>query len=202
MSLTHPSIRKDGNAKAMPVKNYVVEDATQTVQDLDANLQQFEAPAERPLMPPAQVFEKAKEVAQKPKSTVSDETRKKLEGIVFLGRLTKTVEIAGQKFEISTLTNRENNEMMKELYNFGDGADLFAIRVLSLANALKSINGVKLDDLDAFSADDDENFISPYKRRQEIIDNLQLALVEKLYEEYNKLVQENEALVNGTEIKK
>jgi hypothetical protein len=118
-----------------------------------------------------------------------------------LGRLNKTVEIAGQQFEIGTLTNREQNEMLKELYNFGDGADLFAIRVLSLANALKTINGVKLDDLDVFSEEEDQ-FTSSYKRRQAIIDNLQLVLVERLYNEYNTLVGENEALISGTDLKK
>lgn len=205
MPLNHPSVKKDGNTKPVSTpQNYVVEDATNP----EEYLKQFEAPAEtqtpssRPLMPAQETFDKARATTAKQRQTVDPETRKKLENIIFLGRLTKTIEIAGQQFELSTLTNREQNEVMKEVFESADGADLFKIRVLSLANGLKTINGIKLDDFDVFSEEEEAEFSSAYKRRQAIVDNLQLTLVERLYDEYNSLLEENEQLINGADIKK
>lgn len=214
-TITHPSMkgRAVGTSAlnkqegAIPQKTYVVDDATQNI---DERLEQFsgapqqESLSERPLMPPAQALEQAREafVSKPPETPKKIEDRKKLESILFLGRLTKTIDFAGHRFEISTLTNREQNDIVRELYNFSEGADLFIIRTLTLANSLKSIDGIKLDDMDVYSDDEEAQFASKYQRRKDIVDNLQLSVVEKVYEEYTKLLQENDSLIAGDAIKK
>ena len=213
-TITHPSMkgRAVGTSAlnkpegTIPQKTYVVDDATQNI---DERLEKFGAPqqeslSERPLMPPAQTLEQAREAFafKAPESPKKVEDRKKLESILFLGRLTKIVDFAGHKFEVSTLTNREQNDIVRELYGFSEGADLFIIRTLTLANALKSIDGIKLDDMDVYSEEEESQFTSKYNRRKDIVDNMQLSVVEKVYEEYTNLLKESDALITGDAIKK
>jgi len=150
-------------------------------------------------MPPVAVETKVVKPQMDPRQL---EHRKKLESIIFLGRLSKTIDVAGHKFEISTLTNKEQNDIVRELYSFNEGADLFVIRTLTLANSLKSVDSMKLDDMDVFSEEEELTFKTKFHRRMAIIDNMQLSVVEKLYNEYNELLKENEVVTAGDEIKK
>ena len=207
--ITHPSVKRAVGTSALNKpevpQTYVVEDPTQNI---DRHLEQFNSPqealSERPLMPTTEMLERAKEAAviREVSNPKKDEERKKLESILFLGRLTKTIDLAGHKFEISTVTNKEQNDIVRELYGFSEGADLFIIRTLTLANALKSIDGVKLDAMDLFTEEEESEFKSKFHRRMAIVDNMQLSIVEKVYDEYTKLLKEGEELTAGDAIKK
>ena len=186
-TITHPSMKRAVDTSIKPKQTFVVDDESQ---NLEQHLEQFE---ERPLMPPVEVIEQAKLPPKIVLSPEQQEKRRRLEDLIFTGRQAKVVEIFGRNFELSTLTSKEHQLMIKELYNIGDNVDLFRVRTLTLANALKTIDGVRLDDLV------EENTIN---RRAELIDSLQLALIEKLYEEYNKLTKENDALLSGDALKK
>jgi hypothetical protein len=162
---------------------YVVDDATQpSVSSIDERMAQFEAP----------VQPQKTEIGfpLPPKKPVS----KTLEKLIFIGRLTEEVEIDNIKFEVSTLTNRENNQIVKMMYNFSDAADLFTLRILTLANAVKKIDGMFLDDIDI-----DGEFESDFHKRTSIIDNLQISVVSKLYEAYEKLTGEEEEISKNDE---
>lgn len=200
MNIVHPSMKKaTGSATSTKIQQetFVVDDAMQ----IDEHLQQF-GQAERPLMPSDEVLNKAKEIPKPPKDLKKEAEFKKLENILFLGRLTKIIELADSKFEVSTLTNKEQNDIVRELYTFSEGADLFIIRTLTLGHALKTINGIKLDDMDLFTEEEEQLFSSKYKRRMAIIDHMQLFVIEKIYEEYNNLLKENESLLAKDTIKK
>jgi len=180
--MTHPSMRRAGekSVQTKAPKAYVVEDASSD--KLDEQLKDFEQPKE------VQQFE----------SSVPPERKKKLESLVFLGKLSKDVKIMDHTFTLQTLTNKENNDIMKALYVFGDGADLFTIRVLTLANALKAVNGEPLGAIEI-----DGEFESDFHKRIAIIDDMQLLVIEKLYDAYNELLEECDKLVGGgEEIKK
>ena len=117
MAITHPSMRRAGDIsnKNTPInesETYVVENATD---DNSTNL------SEHPVNPIG-----TPEVIPSPVSTPSIEptNKKMLESLIFLGRITKEVNVGKFKFSIATLTHREHNLLMQELYKFGDGADL------------------------------------------------------------------------------
>ena len=191
-TINHPSMKRAGDNSVIKTEqrqtNFVVDNPTQ---DIDNHLEQFEV--ERPLMPPAEVFEREK-VPVVILSPEQQEQKRRLEKLIFTGRQLKVVDILEHKFELSTVTNKEHQEMVKGL---GDNVDLFKIRSLTLANALRTIDGIRLDDLT-----NKDNDLTDFLRRVDIIDNLQLALVEKLYEEYNNLLKENDTLISGASIKK
>ncbi len=177
--ITHPEM-SGGKNVSMPntkAENYIVDDATDTKSSIDDRLSEFEqAP-----------------VKKAPEQNIDLESRKKLEKLIFIGKYNKTITLAGHKFEISTLAHSENNEIMSKLMNIGDAADLFTIRTLTLANALKSIDDTKLDS--------EEIGGSTLEERANIINDMQLALVEKLYDAYEKLVKEADEVVYGEKIK-
>lgn len=164
-------------------RTYVVDDPAQAPQapspqlDLDDRLAQFGTPpvqAEE-ISPPENVAYKMPE-----KKPVSEALQK----LIFIGRLTKEVEIGGVVFEISSLTNKEHYEILQTLYTFTDPADLFTVRILTLANCLKKIDGVPLGSIEI-----EGEFESSLHKRMSIVDHLQLSVVEKLFDEYEELVK-------------
>jgi len=175
--LTHTDMNSTEAPRQAKPQTYVVDDATQPpASSIDERMAQFEAP-------PQQSQKTGVEFPLPPKRPVS----KALEQLIFIGKLTEEVEIGGAKFEISTLTNKENNQIVRMMYNFSEAADLFTLRILTLANAVRKINGITLDDIDI-----EGDFESDFHKRISIIDNLQISVVSTLYEAYEKLSGEEE----------
>jgi hypothetical protein len=166
-----------------PAQNYVVEDFSDIPATVDDRLAEFESSHQFASVP-----------TEKPK--IDQESQKKLESLIFMGRYTKEVEIAGHKFEFSTLTHKETNEIVTKLFQLGEQANNFVIHTFTLSNAIKSIDGVSLNDFAI-----DGIFATSLERRAAIIDQMQLALVERLYAAYETLVKEADEVVYGEKIK-
>jgi hypothetical protein len=198
-NLTHPKMmrgRESPKTTANAPQSYVVEDMTHNMpdEDLDRKLAEFEGkttdnanerPVERPVPP-----------AVETKVPTDKDRVKALENLIFIGRHTKEVDLGGHKFELGTLTHRENNDIVAELMNLGDAADLFTVRVLTLAYALRKIDGVELDDMPI-----DLEFNDRMHKRMTIIDYLQLGVVERLHKAYEEMVKESTESVFGEKIK-
>lgn len=175
-------------------QNYVVEDlsgeqSTGIDQRLAAFVEQMPRPEER----------KVPEIKQEisvPELSVPEDEKKQLEKIIFMGRHSKLFEIAGHKFELSTITHKENSEIMARLMKIGEAVDLFTVRVITLAKAMRAIDEVKLEDVVI-----EGEFESELDHNISLIDNMQVALVLKLYKNYEDLVKENDTLVYGEAIK-
>lgn len=205
--ITHPSMRRvrDSSVQNSP-QTFVVEDSSENynvpepntqpqeykenveVDDIDEKLKQFETSSKTHAETSNQTQHSSQTKAP---------AKKTLESLLFAGKVEREFEFANNKYKMSTLTNKEYNLVIKELYHFGDAAELFVIKTLTLALALKSINGTSLDDIEI-----DGTFDSDLYRRKEIIDNLQTSVVEKLYELYSGMVEESDKLVSGEELKK
>jgi len=164
-------------------QNYVVADASDVQSSVDQRLAAFGAQPQQDQV-----------VIEKPK--VDSESQKKLESLIFMGKYTKEIDLAGHKFEMSTLTHRENNEIVVKLMSVGDAADIFIVRALTLADAIKRIDGVSLDTFDI-----DGDFTNALERRTAVIDQMQLAMVERLYAAYGALVKEADQVIYGEKIK-
>ena len=202
--ITHSTMSRGGKDISMPrdeTKMHIIDDmsdaTTVTTEDdeLDRKLAEFEGVDNTPPTidtPPKD----APTTYNAPKKQSSEEQKKVLESLIFMGRHTKNIEIADHKFEISTLTHKEHNNIVKELMTFGDAADLFTIRILTLAYAIRSIDGIPLGDFDIGG-----EFESEYHKRTTIVDSLQLALVEKLHDAYEEMVEEAESVVYHEAVK-
>jgi len=180
MTVTHPSMRRAKTQKSEQQKQevYIVENSFNTNPE---SMPGYEQEADDYVDPPSNV-----------KST------EMLEDLLFLGLASKVVEIGTMKFEISTLTQKENTMLMKSLYSLGgDGSDLFVIRNLTLAYSIKSVNNVLFENIPL-----DGEFQTHYDKRLALIEQMQRAVIEKLYDEYTNLTEESDNLVNSGEIKK
>lgn len=185
--LSHPEMGSvNSNSYSGGPETYIVEDANNIPDPIDERLSQFEAPAQN-VMSGAEI-----PIVEKKQIT------KDLEKLIFIGKLTKEVEISGVTFELSTLTNREHNEIVRMMYSFAEAADLFTIRLITLANAIKFIDGVSIDSINI-----DGQFESPLHKRIAVVDYLQLSVVEKLYSAYEDLIGvEKDLSEKNEEIKK
>lgn len=169
--ITHDSMRTSTAREPtnQGPQTYVVEDAS----DIDSRMAQFEAPA-------------------KPRKPIS----KELEKLIFIGRSTREIEIDGAKFELSTLLNKEQEQIVKTLYSYSNPGDLFTVRSLTLAHALKSVDGVSLDEVDI-----DGEFEDDFQKRVAIINCMQLSVVERLFTEYENLFGNTDKATDGEEVK-
>lgn len=108
---------------------------------------------------------------------------KDLKDLVFLGRKSEEIEIAGYVFKISTLTNAEKRRVIKDLAGRGKEMASF-VKACTLAMAIQSINDLPLEDL--YEGDDAEE-LTPYERALCVVDEWQSALVDRLFFEYEKI---------------
>lgn len=179
---------------------YVVDDMSD-VSDIDRKLQEYEGTATEPSPEPqpTSTTEARLPIPTTPPSPASIDEKtlqESLEELIFMGRQTKEIELAGHKFELSTLTHREHHQMVREVMDISNDADIFVIRIFTLALAIRSIDGKKLSDISV-----DGKFDSEYHKNIAIIDHLQLKMVERLYEEYESLVKDTNENVFGDNIK-
>jgi hypothetical protein len=196
--ITHPDMSRgrDVPSNQTQTENFIVDDLSngQAIpSQIDARMAAF---MEQQPQPQAKEEIKMEVIKTQQLVDTQTEAQKKLEKLIFIGRNIKEVMIAGHKFELSTLTHRENNEVMAKLMTIGETADLFTVRVLTLGQALKSIDDEKID---IFPIEGE--FESAYQRRVAIIDSLQAALVEKLFDAYENLLKETESSIYGDAIK-
>lgn len=191
MPVEHPSMRRTKPVSGTQTKTetYVVEDATQP---------QASPEAEVPAPIPQHIMSGAQQPA--PVSSAPPELvpyrKVQLEDLIFLGRMKKEIEIGTVKFEISTLSHDENTELMKSLYSFEGGADLFTIRTLTLAYAIRAINSVPFGDIDM-----EGDFAEVYDKKVAILNKMQKGVVEKLHDDFVELTEESENSLTGEEIK-
>lgn len=107
-----------------------------------------------------------------------------LKSLIFLGRLTKTVNIGGFSFEIATLTTSQQRDVMSTIMSDGNATErMLDIKPLTMSYAVLSVNGVDLETLCT-----DTSITGVRDRRLDVMMNLQSVLLEKLYREYDALV--------------
>jgi hypothetical protein len=181
--LTHPTMSK-GTGPASPGPKPIPQ-APIIVEDLS----QFESGPEPQPSPTIEAQ------GQKPK--LDDSERRKLDDLIFLGRVSREIDLVGHKFELATLTHKEHTMLMRELSRVSDTANLFVIRVYTLAVAIKKLDGVSIDDIKT-----EGEFESAFAKRVEFIDSMQLRVIEKLFEEYSLLSDESDKMVTSDNLKK
>jgi len=182
MTVSHPSMRR-AKVDPKPTNNpevYVVDNASEG-QNEDILIANEQA-----------ALNKTTET----KLEESEEKTNLLEDLLFLGSVKKEVAIGKLKFEISTLTQNESAELMKELYRTEDGADLFTIRVLTLAYAVKSVNGVAFDDIPLANYQEEAQFETGFSKKMAILGKMQKNVVEKIHEEYVELVDKSDSTLS------
>jgi hypothetical protein len=122
---------------------------------------------------------------------------KSLKDLIFLGRIERSVEINGFLFKLTTLSVQEQKDVVFKLIKIPEENRIFNAKVISLAFAVKSINLTPLDQIDV-----DGNFEDLNDKKINIMQELQVSVINKLYKIYEEMITESEYEVNIEEIKK
>lgn len=113
--------------------------------------------------------------------------KKILEDLIFLGATTNEVTLFGKKWKLGTLSSEEHLEATNMTGQYETLSRIYALKLEILGRSLKEIDGVALDDkIETIG----------------FVKKLQPPVVNKLYEEYEKLQQKQvESLNDINEIK-
>lgn len=113
---------------------------------------------------------------------------KALENLIFLGYTEKDITLYGKIWKLRVLTSEENLETMKDMKEYDEMlARTYAFKIQTLGRALKEVDGIIIDDA---------------KEGLEFVKKLQTPIVNKLYDEYALMFEEqNSALTDKDELK-
>jgi hypothetical protein len=114
-----------------------------------------------------------------------------LRDLIFLGRVTSTVEIQGHTFELQTLNIKQQKDIYAELM-LGEDPRLTEIKPIVLSRSIISVNGTNLCDL---SEDEGVGIL-------DIIGAWQFSLIDRLYTEYESMVEASNNEVGAETVKK
>ena len=124
--------------------------------------------------------------------------------VIFLGKLTKEVEIQGMKFEIKTLTEEESREIVERLFRIPEASRMACIRSMTLAKAIDKIGGYDFTEIVTSLLQEENkeiNFKTIDTKKNEIVLKLQTSVTNDLFAEYEKLIQKKEESSGGAEVK-
>ena len=106
-----------------------------------------------------------------------------LRELIFLGEMRDSIEIAGFKFEITTLTTRQQRDVMRTVMKFDQVDRILDMKPVTVSYVVKTINGVPIEDLC-----EDDTIEEIEDRRLAVVMNMQSTVIERLYQAYDKLV--------------
>jgi len=107
-----------------------------------------------------------------------------LRDLVFLGRLKEIVDIEGFKFVVTTLSTKQQVDIMHQVMKSDVADRILDIKPITVSYVIESINGVPLEEIC-----DDDSITDEEERRLSVVYGLQSLIVERLYQVYEKLVE-------------
>lgn len=123
-----------------------------------------------------------------------------LRDLVLFGRIIEDYKIGGYTIKLSTLTNRQQKDLLSKLLKLNNEERLMSVKTATLAEAIISINEVPLTEL--YQGQED---LTDSEKRNEVVSDLQSNLVEKLFIKYEDMVTKSNKLFEegdlGEEIK-
>lgn len=123
---------------------------------------------------------------------------KTLKDLIFLGRIERNVICSDCSFLMKSLTAEDQRIMVTKIMKIPDDLRLLNAKIISIAFAIEKVNGIPLEDL----AEESEENLDIYDKKISVIKNLQLSVVNKLFKNYEELLEESNSQIEIDEIKK
>ena len=123
---------------------------------------------------------------------------KTLKDLIFLGRVEKNVICGDCNFLMKSLTAEDQKIMVAKVIKLPDDLRLLNAKIISIAFAIDKVNGTPLEDL----AEESEEYLDIYDKKISVIKNLQLSVVNKLFKNYEELLEESNSQIEIDEVKK
>ena len=122
-----------------------------------------------------------------------------LEQLIFLGCIEDSKTINGFKFDMRTLTGKEQNDVWLSVAFLGNDTKFFVVKIAFLAKAITAINGRALDVL---YKGKDFRELTKEQRCARVVETWQDTLINELYAFYTDLVKRSEKAVSVDAVKK
>jgi hypothetical protein len=120
-----------------------------------------------------------------------------LRDLLYVGKLKKEVNIAGFQFVVTTLSTRQQKDLVQKIMKADQDDRILDLKPITLSYAIESVNGSSLDLLC-----DDPSIKDPSDKRISVLFQFQTSLVEKLFKVYEELIESSNKEVGLEEIKK
>lgn len=122
-----------------------------------------------------------------------------LEQLIFLGCIEDSKTISGFRFDLKTLTGKEQNDVWLSVSFLGNETKFFVVKVAFLARAIIAVNGRSLDTL--YSGKDFRE-LSKEQQCLRVVESWQDTLINELYDFYSQLVERSKKAINEDALKK
>lgn len=122
-----------------------------------------------------------------------------LEQLVFLGCIEDSKTIDGFKFDLRTLTGKEQNDVWLSVAFLNNDTKFFVVKIAFLARAIMAVNGRPLDVL---YRGKDFRELTKEARCARVIEGWQDTLINELYDFYSQMVERSRKAVSPEDIKK
>jgi len=117
-----------------------------------------------------------------------------LKDLVLFGKVEEEVSVGGFTFKMSTLTNREQQTLVKELVKLEDEERLMNVKMFTLAMSITSVNGSPISHF--VSSDSESEFMLAVS----LLNEMQSNLVNHLYDQYELIVQKSNSFFKDGEL--
>ena len=117
--------------------------------------------------------------------------------LVLLGRLEEDIDISGYTFRVSTLSARDQRDIMKQIMSLEEMDRIMGAKAVAVAYSVRSINGTPL-----FIVSENNEGETSEDRNLEFILSLQSSDIERIYAKYEELVGRSNEEVGLEALKK
>lgn len=122
-----------------------------------------------------------------------------LEQLVFLGCIEDSKTINGFKFDMRTLTGKEQNDVWLSVSFLGNDTKFFVVKIAFLSRAIVAVNGRELEVL---YRGKDYRELTKEQRCARVVESWQDTVINELYEFYSQLVERSKKTISEELIKK
>ena len=128
---------------------------------------------------------------------------KLIKDLVFLGRLSKDVKVSGYSFRVNTLTEERQRLLVSRIMRMTNDEKVAYAKVYTVAESVTHINDIGIEEIssridETNNVDEDNSEISKIN----FFGSLQAAIIDILFEEYEKLLGESKKEIGYEEVKK
>ena len=119
--------------------------------------------------------------------------------LIFVGKVTKVVDISGFRFKVGTLTEERQRMLISRVMRMTEQERIAYAKVYTVAEAVTEINEIDIDEI-AKSFDENEENVEISKIN--FFGSLQSSTVDTLYKEYEDLLDDSKSKVGYEDVKK
>lgn len=120
---------------------------------------------------------------------------KSLKELIFLGRIDRSVVCGDFTFNLRSITVEDQKNMVIKIMKMPEEERLINAKIVSLAFSVYKINGVPTEEYSEAEG-------TPIDKKIDVLSNLQASVINKLFKNYEEILEESNSKIEIEEVKK